>query len=85
LNNTILSLIAIILVLAGFVVYNDVVIPYIEEKETTSYNSGVGDILIDQTQNGVCYVIQDEQVVTLKLNSQLDLNDEGFVTSSPLS
>jgi hypothetical protein len=68
LNNTILSLIAIILVLAGFVVYNDVVIPYIEEKETTSYNSGVGDILIDQTQNGVCYILQDEKVMTINLN-----------------
>jgi hypothetical protein len=68
LNNTILSLIAIILVLAGFVVYNDVVIPYIEEKEITSYNSGVGDILIDQTQNGVCYIIQDEKVMTINLN-----------------
>jgi len=68
LNNTIISLIAIILVLAGFVVYNDFIIPYIEEKEISSYNLGVGNILVDQTQNGVCYIIQNEKVITINLN-----------------
>lgn len=67
-NNTIISLIAIILVLAGFVVYNDFIIPYIEEKEISSYNLGVGNILVDQTQNGVCYIIQNEKVITINLN-----------------
>jgi len=67
-NLTIVSLILIILALTGFVLYNEVLIPKIQEKEAEAYQLGIQSVIWEQTQTGNIYYYEDEEIKSISLD-----------------
>ena len=66
-SKTLIILSVIVLLALGYVCYNEIIIPYGDNKLQEGYQQGSLQIVLEQTQTGSFYFIENEEVIKEQL------------------